>query len=95
MQSKVLLVDIKPYRNAPNGPKPISHLPKATIAEYINGQANNKIAIIGLIAAYCYNKFSDVELPTALSFFSGKRLVPIMEYINGQANNKIAIKNVQ
>lgn len=34
--------------------------------------------IIGLIAAYCYNKFSDVELPTALSFFSGKRLVPIM-----------------
>ena len=35
----------KPYRNAPNGPKPISHLPKATIAEYINGQANNKIAI--------------------------------------------------
>ena len=33
--------------------------------------------IIGLIAAYCYNKFSDVELPT-LSFFSGKRLVPIM-----------------
>lgn len=34
--------------------------------------------IIGLIAAYCYNKFSDVELPLALSFFSGKRLVPIM-----------------
>ncbi|WP_412521114.1 N-acetylglucosamine-specific PTS transporter subunit IIBC [Staphylococcus simulans] len=34
--------------------------------------------IIGLIAAFCYNKFSATELPTALSFFSGKRLVPIM-----------------
>src|SRR5699024_10553920 len=34
--------------------------------------------IIGLIAAFCYNKFSGTELPTALSFFSGKRLVPIM-----------------
>ncbi|GGG83349.1 PTS glucose transporter subunit IIBC [Staphylococcus pragensis] len=34
--------------------------------------------IIGLIAAYSYNKFSEVELPMALSFFSGKRLVPIM-----------------
>lgn len=34
--------------------------------------------IIGLIAAYSFNKFSEVELPLALSFFSGKRLVPIM-----------------
>lgn len=34
--------------------------------------------LIGLIAAFCYNKFSATELPTALSFFSGKRLVPIM-----------------
>ena len=34
--------------------------------------------IIGLIAAYTYNKFSDTELPVALSFFSGKRLVPIL-----------------
>ena len=34
--------------------------------------------IIGLIAAYSFNKFSEVELPVALSFFSGKRLVPIM-----------------
>ncbi|MBL7573435.1 PTS transporter subunit EIIBC [Staphylococcus saccharolyticus] len=34
--------------------------------------------LIGLIAAYCYNKFSETELPMALSFFSGKRLVPIM-----------------
>ena len=34
--------------------------------------------LIGLIAAFCYNKFSETELPVALSFFSGKRLVPIM-----------------
>ncbi|MEB6241565.1 N-acetylglucosamine-specific PTS transporter subunit IIBC [Staphylococcus gallinarum] len=34
--------------------------------------------IVGLIAAYTYNKFSKTELPAALSFFSGKRLVPIL-----------------
>lgn len=34
--------------------------------------------IVGLIAAYMYNRFSETELPMALSFFSGKRLVPIM-----------------
>ncbi|WP_086313012.1 PTS system, N-acetylglucosamine-specific IIBC component [Enterococcus sp. 7F3_DIV0205] len=32
----------------------------------------------GLIAAAMYNRFSQVKLPMALSFFSGKRLVPIM-----------------
>ncbi|MBO0468696.1 PTS transporter subunit EIIC [Enterococcus plantarum] len=32
----------------------------------------------GLIAASMYNRFSQVKLPMALSFFSGKRLVPIM-----------------
>lgn len=34
--------------------------------------------LVGLIAAYTYNKFASTELPTALAFFSGKRLVPIM-----------------
>ncbi|MBU0439335.1 N-acetylglucosamine-specific PTS transporter subunit IIBC [Staphylococcus succinus] len=34
--------------------------------------------IIGLVAAFTYNKFSDTELPAFLSFFSGKRLVPIL-----------------
>ncbi|MCG3400844.1 N-acetylglucosamine-specific PTS transporter subunit IIBC [Staphylococcus massiliensis] len=33
---------------------------------------------VGLIAAFTYNKFSETELPTAFSFFSGKRLVPIL-----------------
>lgn len=34
--------------------------------------------LAGLIAAAMYNRFSQVQLPMALSFFSGKRLVPIM-----------------
>lgn len=33
--------------------------------------------IAGLIAATLYNKFHNVKLPMALSFFSGKRFVPI------------------
>jgi PTS system N-acetylglucosamine-specific IIC component len=37
--------------------------------------------IAGLIAAAMYNRFSGVKLPMALSFFSGKRLVPIMSAI--------------
>lgn len=40
---------------------------------------NQFIGILsGLIAAAMYNRFSHVQLPTALAFFSGKRLVPIM-----------------
>ncbi|OUM91130.1 N-acetylglucosamine-specific PTS transporter subunit IIBC [Caldibacillus debilis] len=32
----------------------------------------------GIVAANMYNRFSHVQLPDALAFFSGKRLVPIM-----------------
>ena len=32
----------------------------------------------GITASICYNRFSKVNLPTALSFFSGKRSVPIV-----------------
>ncbi|HAZ37593.1 MAG TPA: PTS glucose transporter subunit IIBC [Clostridiaceae bacterium] len=32
----------------------------------------------GLVAASMYNRFSEVKLPDALAFFSGKRLVPIV-----------------
>lgn len=40
---------------------------------------NQFIGIIsGLIAASMYNRFSEVKLPDALAFFSGKRLVPIV-----------------
>ncbi|YCI80616.1 N-acetylglucosamine-specific PTS transporter subunit IIBC [Enterobacteriaceae bacterium] len=34
--------------------------------------------MVGIIAAELYNRFSTVELPKALSFFSGRRLVPIL-----------------
>lgn len=33
--------------------------------------------IVGLIAAYMYNKFFEIELPSYLGFFAGKRFVPI------------------
>ncbi|QTF09360.1 PTS transporter subunit EIIC [Brenneria izadpanahii] len=34
--------------------------------------------LVGIISAELYNRFSQVELPKALSFFSGRRLVPII-----------------
>ena len=33
--------------------------------------------IVGLIAAFCYKKFHDIEMPSFLGFFAGKRFVPI------------------
>ncbi|MFS0674020.1 glucose-specific PTS transporter subunit IIBC [Ornithinibacillus sp. 179-J 7C1 HS] len=33
--------------------------------------------IVGLIAAFAYNKFHDIEMPSFLGFFAGKRFVPI------------------
>ncbi|WP_416827867.1 glucose-specific PTS transporter subunit IIBC [Ectobacillus polymachus] len=33
--------------------------------------------IVGLLAAYCYNKYFNMELPAYLGFFAGKRFVPI------------------
>jgi len=37
--------------------------------------------LAGIVAGELYNRFSDVKLPTALSFFSGKRFVPIVTAI--------------
>ncbi|KAA1038429.1 N-acetylglucosamine-specific PTS transporter subunit IIBC [Macrococcus equipercicus] len=34
--------------------------------------------LVGLIAAWTFNKFHQTELPAALAFFSGRRLVPIL-----------------
>ena len=47
------------------------------------GKINNAfIGIIsGLVAASMYNRFHTTKLPTALAFFSGKRLAPIMTSI--------------
>lgn len=44
------------------------------------GKINNVFIgiIAGLIAAAIFNRFSKTELPSALAFFSGRRLVPIL-----------------
>jgi glucose-specific phosphotransferase system IIBC component len=34
--------------------------------------------IVGLIAAYCYKRFHNIEMPSFLGFFAGKRFVPII-----------------
>ncbi len=44
------------------------------------GKINNQFVgiLVGVLSAELYNRFSSVELPRALSFFSGRRLVPIL-----------------
>ncbi|MDE1211991.1 PTS transporter subunit EIIC, partial [Vibrio aestuarianus] len=44
---------------------------------------NKRGSIYGIISAEIYNRYSSVELPQALAFFSGKRLVPILTSIAG------------
>src|SRR6187397_3634568 len=34
--------------------------------------------IVGMIAAWCFNRFYKVKLPSYLGFFAGKRSVPII-----------------
>ncbi len=38
--------------------------------------------LIGVLAAYLYDRFSRRELPAALAFFSGRRLVPILTVLS-------------
>ncbi|MCK3658404.1 PTS glucose transporter subunit IIBC [Pasteurellaceae bacterium Pebbles2] len=44
------------------------------------GKINNQFTgiLVGVLSAELYNRFHQVELPKALAFFSGKRLVPIV-----------------
>lgn len=44
------------------------------------GKISNQFVgiLVGIISAELYNRFSGVELPKAFSFFSGRRLVPIL-----------------
>ncbi|MDR7344442.1 PTS system N-acetylglucosamine-specific IIC component [Pantoea alhagi] len=44
------------------------------------GKIDNQFVgiLVGILSAEVYNRFSHVELPKALSFFSGRRLVPIL-----------------
>lgn len=55
----------------------------ADVNPAFNSMGNNVFVgiIAGLTAAEMYNRFSGVKLPMALSFFSGKRLVPIMSAV--------------
>ncbi|OKP04907.1 N-acetylglucosamine-specific PTS transporter subunit IIBC [Xenorhabdus eapokensis] len=53
---------------------PIEEIPKAF------SKINNQFVgiLVGVFSAELYNRYSSVELPQALSFFSGRRLVPIL-----------------
>lgn len=63
-------------------PQSVSMITKVPLNEVSGSFAkiNNQFIgiIVGVIASALYNRFSEVELPKALSFFSGKRLVPII-----------------
>jgi phosphotransferase system glucose/maltose/N-acetylglucosamine-specific IIC component len=39
--------------------------------------------LVGMFVAYIYNKFSGLELPSILGFFSGRRLIPILAILSG------------
>lgn len=58
---------------------PLSEVPAAF------AKINNQFVgiLVGIVSAEIYNRFSTVELPKALAFFSGKRLVPIMTSVAG------------
>ncbi|MDX7988939.1 PTS N-acetyl glucosamine transporter subunit IIABC [Xenorhabdus sp. 12] len=53
---------------------PIEEVPKAF------SKINNQFIgiLVGVLSAELYNRYSNVELPQALSFFSGRRLIPIL-----------------
>ncbi|WP_192457234.1 N-acetylglucosamine-specific PTS transporter subunit IIBC [Musicola keenii] len=57
----------------------IQHIPLAQVPAAFSKIENQFVGIlVGVISAELYNRFSNVELPKALSFFSGRRLVPIL-----------------
>lgn len=47
--------------------------------------------LVGLVSAWAYKKFHDVQLPQALGFFSGKRLVPIMTAVSTVALSGVLV----
>ncbi|WMY73261.1 N-acetylglucosamine-specific PTS transporter subunit IIBC [Buttiauxella selenatireducens] len=57
----------------------IKHIPLDQVPFAFSKIQNQFVGIlVGIISAELYNRFSSVELPKALSFFSGRRLVPII-----------------
>ncbi|OOF42427.1 PTS glucose transporter subunit IIBC [Rodentibacter rarus] len=64
---------------SPGGVAQLQHIDPSQVPAAF-GKINNQFIgiLIGVISAELYNRFYQVELPKALSFFSGKRLVPIV-----------------
>ncbi|KAB8313015.1 PTS N-acetyl glucosamine transporter subunit IIABC [Erwinia endophytica] len=57
----------------------IQKIPVAQVPAAFGKIENQFVGImVGIVSAEMYNRFSHVELPKALSFFSGRRLVPIL-----------------
>ncbi|AUX92776.1 PTS N-acetyl glucosamine transporter subunit IIABC [Mixta gaviniae] len=57
----------------------IQHMPLDQVPAAFGKIDNQFVGIlVGILSAEVYNRFSHVELPKALSFFSGRRLVPIL-----------------
>ncbi|CDL79428.1 PTS system N-acetylglucosamine-specific EIICBA component (Includes: N-acetylglucosamine permease IIC component; N-acetylglucosamine-specific phosphotransferase enzyme IIB component; N-acetylglucosamine-specific phosphotransferase enzyme IIA component) [Xenorhabdus cabanillasii JM26] len=57
----------------------IKNIPVAEVPIAFSKINNQFIGIlVGVISAELYNRYSHIELPQALSFFSGRRLVPIL-----------------
>lgn len=64
---------------SPGGVAQLQHIDPSQVPAAFSKINNQFVGIlIGVISAELYNRFYQVELPKALSFFSGKRLVPIV-----------------
>lgn len=64
---------------APGSVGMLKGIPATEVPAAFGKIQNQFIGILcGVIAAELYNRFSNTELPKALAFFSGKRLVPII-----------------
>ncbi|MDA9556286.1 N-acetylglucosamine-specific PTS transporter subunit IIBC [Vibrio sp.] len=71
---------------SPGAVAQIQGIDPSEVAAGFNKIQNQFVGIlVGIITAEIYNRYSTVELPKALSFFSGKRLVPILTSIAGIA----------
>lgn len=66
---------------SPNAVSMFRHIPLDEVNKAFTkiNDGNQFIGILcGLVGAFCYNKFRNTKLPTALAFFSGKRSVAIV-----------------
>ena len=64
---------------SPEGISLISGLHISQVSIAFSETDNAFIGImVGLIVAFCYKKFNQIEIPGPLSFFSGERFIPII-----------------